>query len=136
MPKSATTRMPVFVPTDEQRKVVQVLSGMRMTHEEIAAVVRNPRTNRPIDRTTLEKAFAEELAVGRTHIKSVGAAKYYEKLVAGEQWAINFALKHFNGFEPRETTITVAEGTGSGASAEDVGIQVTFVRPKLTGHAE
>ena len=134
MPKS--TRMPPFEPTEEQRGFVRVMSGMRMTHEEIAQVVRNPRTRKPIDRKTLEKHFPEELAVGRTHMKSLGAIRYYQALDRGDQWATTFALKHFNGFEPKETTIAISEGTDVGMNAENVGIQVTFVRPKSNGHAD
>jgi hypothetical protein len=76
-------------------KLVSVMAGMRMSHAEIAGVIINPRTEKPIDDMPLRRAFAAELAVAKAKIKSLVSTRFYEALLRGEQWAINFGLRHF-----------------------------------------
>ncbi len=118
---------PPFMPTKEQRNFVTVMINMNLTQEEIASLIINPHTDKSIDKHTLQKAFNGELATGRSRIKSVVGSKLYQALEAGEQWAINFGLRHFNKFQNEGTSVTVSQN--SGVNAEDAGIQVTFVRP-------
>src|SRR5262249_40069257 len=118
---------PKFIPSTEQKNFVSVMAGMRMSHAEIAGVIINPRTQKPIDDMTLRRAFATELAVARAKIKSLVSTRFYEALIRGEQWAINFGLRHFLGY--RNDDVKVSIGGGDHQSAEDEGIVVTFVRP-------
>jgi hypothetical protein len=60
--------MPRFEPTDEQRRTVEAMAGYGIPHDDIALVIINPRTSRPIDPTTLRGAFRAELDVG--HVKA------------------------------------------------------------------
>lgn len=58
-----------FKPTPEQREVVRVCAGYRMPLEEIALVVINPTTKKPISKVTLLKHFREEIDRGFATIK-------------------------------------------------------------------
>ncbi len=118
---------PPFMPTKEQKNFVTVMVNMNMTWEEIASLIINPHTDKAIDKHTLQKAFGLELQTGRSRIKSVVGSKLYQALEAGEQWAINFGLRHFNKFQNEATSVTVSQSQG--INAEDVGIQVSFIRP-------
>jgi hypothetical protein len=52
---------PQFVPTQEQRLRVSVYVGAGLTQAEIAKLIVNPGTGRPVDEKTLRKFFAPEL---------------------------------------------------------------------------
>jgi len=62
--------MPLFVPSPEQRIVVETLVGLGLTHNEIRSNVINPRTGKSIDRDTLTRAFATELVEGDGKLKA------------------------------------------------------------------
>jgi hypothetical protein len=125
---------PKFIPSTEQKNFVSVMAGMRMSHAEIAGVIINPRTQKPIDDMTLRRAFAAELAVAKAKIKSLVSTRFYEALLRGEQWAINFGLRHFLGY--RNDDVKVSIGGGDHPSAEDTGIQVEFIRATKWGHCQ
>jgi len=61
--------MTPFVPDAQQRHIVSMLSGMKVGQAEIARLILNPRTGRPINIDTLQKHFAEELATGTARLK-------------------------------------------------------------------
>jgi hypothetical protein len=75
----------------------------------------------------LRRAFAAELAAANAKIKSLVSTRFYEALLRGDQWAINFGLRHFLGY--RNDDVKVSIGGGDHPSAKDEGIVVTFVRP-------
>lgn len=58
---------PEFVPTDEQRRFVELAVTNGATHREIAGMIENPGTGKPIGRDTLKKVFINELRLG--HVK-------------------------------------------------------------------
>ena len=51
---------PPFEPTKEQRRMVSILAGMGRPHKEIATLVVNPRTGKPIDDVTLRLRQLEQ----------------------------------------------------------------------------
>lgn len=53
-----------FVPTVEQRRLVEDLAGIGLNQDQIASLVINPRTNNGISKQTLHKFFSTELARG------------------------------------------------------------------------
>jgi hypothetical protein len=114
-----------FEPTDEQRRFVGVMAAGRLTYDEIASVIVNPKTKKSIDRNTLTKAFAEELRTGRAKLKSLALSKLYERVLHSDQWALAFVLRHVNGFT--ESNINIA--IGDHPNAEDTGIELHFVLP-------
>ena len=58
---------PEFTPTDEQRRFVELAVTNGATHKEIAGMIANPGTGKPISRDTLKKVFKAELMLG--HVK-------------------------------------------------------------------
>ncbi len=55
---------PKFVPTEEQKKLVQTAAGCGMIHESIAKLIINPRSDEPIGKMTLQRHFKNELSRG------------------------------------------------------------------------
>jgi hypothetical protein len=60
---------PVFQPTDEQRKNVEVMVGLGVTEEKICLLVRD-RRDKPISRNSLRKHFKKELETGATKLNA------------------------------------------------------------------
>jgi hypothetical protein len=120
---------PVFTPTKEQRGFVWAMAGLKMTHDEIAAVVLNPKTDAPIDKKTLEKHFALELATGKQRLKSVIGSKYMERLSAGDAWAIQFGFRHIHQWKDNDLSIAMD------GESEMKSIKIEFVKPS-NGHAD
>lgn len=67
--KRRTAGRPEFVPTDAQKNLVKSMAGYRIPQDEMALLVINPGTNKPISETTLKKVFAEELAQGYANLR-------------------------------------------------------------------
>lgn len=66
-----------FKPTEMDRKNVQSMAGYGIPHSEIAKLVINPGTEKPICRQTLEDEFRRELDVGATMANArVGEAMF------------------------------------------------------------
>ncbi len=53
-----------FVPTADQRGNVEAMTGFGIPQKEICRVVINPETGKPIDKTTLELHFRDEIETG------------------------------------------------------------------------
>jgi hypothetical protein len=94
-----------FLPTDEQRSWVEKMAGMRMTQDEICQVIINPETGEHISRPTLAKAFAVELATGRSKLKHKIGLKYHERLDAGDWNAIQAGLRHMFKWKDNVTEV-------------------------------
>jgi hypothetical protein len=124
--------MPAFIPTIEQRNFVSAMAGFRMTWDEIAQLVINPRTERSISKETLGKVFANELAVGKAKLKSQIQSRYLERLDAGEWNAIQFGLKNICDYPDASMNIPVMGVDGQAISS----IEVHFVTasPKVIEH--
>ena len=120
--------MPPFVPSAEQRAWVGHMVGMRMTWDEIASLIINPRTDAPISKETLGKAFAMELAAGKQKLKALVNEGYLDRLKAKDWNAITFGLRHFGGFRDHDPSVVVstAESNGNPASM----IEVRFVKAR------
>jgi hypothetical protein len=130
-PKSLRTRMPTFEPTEQQRLFVAAMAGVRMTQGEIALLVLNPRTNKPIDAVTLRKAFAYELEAGVSELKSIIATRFIEKVKAGESWAVQYGLKAINKISDSAAALTVMAPSGNVDGGPVIGgLQIEFVTPK------
>jgi len=98
--------------TEEDRNLVQVLAGILTPHTEIAMVVTNPRTKRPIAVGTLRKVFKTELAHGRARGKAFAVGKMFKLISADHPAMIMFYLKTQCGF--RETSHHQLSGAGGG----------------------
>jgi hypothetical protein len=116
-----------FVPSTEQRNFVMLMAVARLTHEQVASVIINKQTGKPISKRTLQKAFKTELATAATKMKSVVMSKFYQALLRGEQWAISFGLRNFVGIRDSDLTFSFSSDA---ASAESEGIEISFVQSR------
>jgi len=73
-----------FIPTDEERKLVLALSGYGITREDIAKIVINPNTGRPVTATTLRKHFRHELKTGHVTANAKVAESLYKQATSGK----------------------------------------------------
>ena len=118
---------PPFVPTDEQRHIVAVLSGLRVNWDEIRKLILNPRTGLPIPKTTLSRHFRRELDVGAVALKQLIASKYFAALDAGEAWAVRLGMRNRFGW--------IFEGSNAlppdvmGAVGSEPEMKISFVLP-------
>jgi hypothetical protein len=55
-----------FVPTAEQRQNVEAMTGYGIGQDDIARLIKNPETGKPLDGKSLRKYFADEIATGLT----------------------------------------------------------------------
>jgi hypothetical protein len=121
------TKMPMvkFMPTDEQREQVALMAAGRFSQEEIACVIINPRTGRPINAKTLARIFKKELH--DTAFKKEIIEAFQEQVRAKNWRAIQYGMDHIVGFATGAATATATTNISIGNGAEDGGIRVSFV---------
>jgi hypothetical protein len=94
---------PAFVPTHTERRFVQAMAGLRMSADEICAVIGSGRngedTGKPISKATLYRHFRNELANGRAMLKARVAGKFYAVLDDDAPWAIQFGMRNLFGWD-------------------------------------
>lgn len=114
-----------FVPTDEERKQVEVLSGYGLPQEHIAVLVRNG-----IALETLREYFSAELVSGKAKANGQIGKTLFQKAMAGDTTAAIWWSKtqmHWS------ETHKLANPDGSPLLA---GIKVAFVSAKNAEAAE
>lgn len=72
-----------FMPTDDERRQVEELSGHGLPHDNIAAIVRDG-----IDDLTLKKHFVVELKRGKAKANSRIGKTLFEKAIGGDTTAM------------------------------------------------
>jgi hypothetical protein len=118
---------PRFEPTDVQRAIVTVLSGMHVNWDEIRKLIVNPETQRPIPKTTLNRRFRHELDIGSVTLKELIASKFVAALERNEPWAVKWGLRNrYHWVGEGSATVPVEVGEPS----DMPNIQVTFVVPE------
>lgn len=118
---------PEFVPTQEQRKFVADMAGVKLTHEEIALQVINKQTGKPIAKDTLQKHFAPELAAGKAKLKALIGTKFIDKVHGGDNWALQFGFRHIFGWQ--DQVGMAAKFTSGSGGEEQSSLEVRFVVP-------
>lgn len=81
-----------FVPTARDRKNVEAMAGFGMSHKEIAKLVENPRTEKPICKQTLDDEFPRELSTGSVKANSKVAEALYNKAVGTGSQAVTACI--------------------------------------------
>ena len=114
--------MAKFTPTEEQREDVATMSAGRLSQEEIAKSIINPRTGRGISVKVLRRLFKKELAED-TELKKEIIAQFGECVRERQPWAIKLGMENIVGF----AHAAAATATGSGNDALAKGITVRFV---------
>jgi hypothetical protein len=110
-----------FVPTAEQRQNVEAMIGFGIPIDDIARLIKNPATNKPLDLKTLRKHFADEIATGFTKATAAVAQSLFAEATKGGHppsrvSAAQFWLSRRGGW--KETTVT--EHTGKDGTPIDV----------------
>lgn len=118
--------MPRFVPTDEQRHVVGLLAGALLSHDMIAKLVLNPRTERAINVSTLQKHFRDELDTGNTRLKAVILSAFYQLVRERDTNAVLFGMRALLGYNDRDPSVQLRLGDNAGAGRD---MKITFVTP-------
>jgi hypothetical protein len=90
-----------FVPTPEQRSIVQLLAGYAIPHERIAAAIRNSATRRPISVKTLRLRFEAELEAGRADVDQLLAHGLSKRLREANMTALIWVSKNLWGWADR-----------------------------------
>lgn len=122
-----------FAPTAEQRGFVAAMVGVKMTWDEICLLVVNPRTGRPISKETLQRHFMQELADGKAKLKALVGRRFMEAIEAREAWALQFALRHINGWKDSDLNVAVSGG-GDGPMAGRVTVEFVVPGHKPNGY--
>jgi hypothetical protein len=80
------------------------LAGLfdKQARAELANLIINPRTSKPISKETLQHAFADELKIAIARRKAIIVQRFIERINAGDAWAIRFGLRHINGWRDDE----------------------------------
>lgn len=60
---------PPYEPTEQERFLVKMMAGCRLSQDEMVTQLINPRTKQPISPVTLRKVFENELRVGYANLK-------------------------------------------------------------------
>lgn len=92
-----------FVPTDEQRKQVEALSGYGLPHEQIASVI-------GCSQDTLVKYFSQELAEGMAKANSRVAQFLYQQATKNLTAAIFWAKTRMRWRETDRLEVTGKDG--------------------------
>lgn len=96
-----------FVPTDDERRLVEQMSAVGIPHESIAAVLRDG-----IDDKTLRKHFRRELDTAKIKANAKIGGTLYNKAVGGDTTAAIFWAKTQMGW--KETTTHEHAGSDGG----------------------
>jgi hypothetical protein len=95
-----------FVPTKEQRAIIETMAAYGMPHEKIALAIQNPGTKRPITAKTLRKACDYELTVGQAKAHAAVADTLFKLATGGGDWtkadvqALKWYTQSQMGFRP------------------------------------
>lgn len=74
---------PSLKPTFEQRKYVELLTGLGLRQEEICLLVINPDTGKSISERTLREKFAKEIEVGAIKANASVSQSLYKNATTG-----------------------------------------------------
>jgi len=96
---------PLFVPTDEERKLVESMSGFGVPFAQISALVRGG-----IDEDTLNKHFKAELVQGKAKANAKVGQTLFQKATQGDTSAAIWWSKTQMGWkETKEVELTTTK---------------------------
>jgi len=84
-----------FVPTAEQRQNVEAMTGFGIAQEDIARLIKNPATGKPLHTKSLRKYFADEIATGLTKATAAFAQSLFAEATKGEDPASRVSAAKF-----------------------------------------
>ena len=116
-----------FVPSDEQRRVVERAAGIGLPQEKICQLIISKRTGNPIDKKTLAEAFRAELDRGMAKADYEVLGSLYDNATSGDTTAQIWWSKARCGW--RDTTnINVTEQSALANMTEEelIGVKVNL----------
>jgi hypothetical protein len=116
---------PKFKPSEAQRQAVRIMSGVKMTVDEMRKVILNPVTGLPLTRAAMYRYFRAEMDEGPPALKQLIAEKYMAHLREGGEYAVRLGLKNRHGWA---TEGAVPPPAIVGDATEPT-IKVSFVLP-------
>jgi hypothetical protein len=85
-----------YVPNDRDREIVQHMSAIPgVTRAQIAYVITNERTGKPINERTLRKHFSKELEVGMAVMQQITMQSFVEQIKNHVRPATRLALSNY-----------------------------------------
>ena len=114
---------PAFQPTEEQRRQVEAMVGYGIREADIAKLIVNPQTHRPIDEKTLRLHFGDEIARGQVKANAAVAQTLFKLATGGNVAAAIFWAK--TRMRWKETNVAESVGKDGGP------IEVTDARERL-----
>src|SRR5215831_12478118 len=76
-----------------------ILAGVGRPHKEIATLVVNPRTGKPIDDATLRLRFPEELCQAKAKVSLIVGTSLLGKAKAGDNAALGMLARNHWGWD-------------------------------------
>jgi hypothetical protein len=128
--------MPRFVPTDEDRALVKLLIANGFAQHVVCQYISNRRGSH-ISESTLKRAFAHELKVGKVELATKVLTQFMAAIMRGERWAIckymdqRMWRPEDGGWRARPYEVAVGGGQSATPSGEVPPLQliVQFVKP-------
>jgi len=118
-PLNKKAGMPSFVPTDEQRRIVEKAAGFGLPQERICQLIVSERTGKAIDKKTLGEAFRAELDRGMALADYAVAKSLYDQAVGGNVTAQIWWTKARMGW--KETQVVENKTTDfDGMSSDEI----------------
>jgi hypothetical protein len=116
-----------FIATEEQRRIVSILSGFNVKQDDICKLIPGVNGNKWISKHTLNKHFRAELETGNVTLKELIARKFVDALEHGEAWAIRLGLKNKHRWAIGDNATLPPEMLAEGDGAPE--ILINFVTP-------
>lgn len=83
---------PKFIPTDEQRAIVEAMTGCGVPQLTISRSIFKPEDGKPISHLTLRKAFRDEIKHGLARANAEVAQSLFQKATGNGNGAIQAAI--------------------------------------------
>jgi hypothetical protein len=112
---------PPFKPTKEQRRMVSILAGLGRPHKEIATLLINPRTGKPIDDVTLRLRFPEELCQAKAKVSLILGTSLLGKARAGDNGALGMLARNHWGWDRPGPTMALSVPNANGDVEDENG---------------
>jgi hypothetical protein len=118
---------PKFRPSAAQRDAVRIMSGVKMSVDEMRKVLLNPRTGLPLTKTAMYRHFRREMDEGPPSLKFLVAEKYMKHLREGREYAVRLGMKNKHGWSTEGAALPPAFVLDIGQNQEP--LKVTFITP-------
>ena len=109
--------------------MVSILAGVGRPHKEIATLVINPRTRKPIDDVTLRLRFPEELHQAKAKVSLILGTSLLGKARAGNNGALGMLARNHWGWDgPGVTTMALSVPSANGDIGDENEIIIELVK--------